>query len=718
MQIFLDVDDLDDFTKLGRYIQSTLVVIVFVSKGYFTSPATLGEFIEALAMHERRKLMAFKQSVKEGREVVPPPSILLVRESANEKQENALSPAQIQAELDEAARLPGGGRDSRFGLALKRAITHWKQRQYENQEKKADKEARAIDDQIVAFLNEMSVDTLRAALHPKGELWRNSVLWLRSKTFLQVTALRIARELADLTIHKEIEMLNGPLDQKVELKPLTDGSFHVYASANNAGAMGFVHDELRAAIKGRLRVMFTADVMHREGRTAGQPANRRPRQGSLPVFLLYLDKYTWTTARSMELGMEVQDALEARQPILLVHECDYSKRYRHPVPFSFFFKEGITPQVLKDRNLYSTIAIPVPEGEHRRYGVHQIAEELQKLLAKQAASPSQERSGSSSMREPEYEGKDQDDGAYMNEDEDVVKNAGALIDHGAYIHGLHNAPDAQARGPEMHISDALEHAFRAAEERDREEKTREKVAAAPSMKRRVPDRALLTLGLAGIKGKKAAEEPVEQQMPAEPDRSAQARAWTDGKDWLGERLKKIGLVKVKDDKRGFTGVLKDIESLSDILPRRIEPSVVRELQRWQSKWADGPTSEPAEAPATTEQQPAPSEERVMPSGSQSARLPRKASSKLIQMAAALSPSATPIIKRMSSFGESSTTPPSGTASPTTKSTRRFSLQRSASSGRLARALGRKDPSEPLAGEAAADSSANAPVSAYASAYEA
>ena len=43
MKIFLDVDDLDDISKLEEYIDATNVIIIFMSRGYFVSANCLRE---------------------------------------------------------------------------------------------------------------------------------------------------------------------------------------------------------------------------------------------------------------------------------------------------------------------------------------------------------------------------------------------------------------------------------------------------------------------------------------------------------------------------------------------------------------------------------------------------------------------------------------------------------------------------------------------------
>ena len=80
-------------------MRKSLVVVVFVSRGYFRGKNTLREFIEALVLHRRRELAHSRGAGPTSRallnHVALSPTLLLVRESESEKAENALSPKQV-----------------------------------------------------------------------------------------------------------------------------------------------------------------------------------------------------------------------------------------------------------------------------------------------------------------------------------------------------------------------------------------------------------------------------------------------------------------------------------------------------------------------------------------------------------------------------------------------------------------------------------------------
>ena len=104
--------------------------------------------------------------------------------------------------------------------------------------------------------------------------------------------------------------------------------------------------------------------------------------------------------RASELAAEVKTALQARQPIILIHECDSASRYRFPLPFGRFFR--LTPRELLELGIYSKIALKLHEGVHRHYGAHQVALQLKRELEGVCQQP--KIKVLSHLREPRYEG--------------------------------------------------------------------------------------------------------------------------------------------------------------------------------------------------------------------------------------------------------------------------------------------------------------------------
>lgn len=159
------VDNLENVSLLSEYINESLVVVVFVSKGYFRSKNCLVELINALALHKRRELDPRKSS--SGR-VLPPPSILLVRESESERLENSMSPAQLREELDMAAT---GNESSPFERAKEQALQFARARLAKGQAIKT-KAKRSLERDIIAYVEGMTVETVKELMHESGHFWR------------------------------------------------------------------------------------------------------------------------------------------------------------------------------------------------------------------------------------------------------------------------------------------------------------------------------------------------------------------------------------------------------------------------------------------------------------------------------------------------------------------------------------------------------------------
>jgi hypothetical protein len=104
--------------------------------------------------------------------------------------------------------------------------------------------------------------------------------------------------------------------------------------------------------------------------------------GACQRMLVYLNGLTWTSGSESELfAADVKRAMDAEKPLLLVHEMPGAVDVvaeRHSVQFDSFFAcdQGATPDELQQRNIYSSIAIPLKGGAWRRVGLVMMVEEL------------------------------------------------------------------------------------------------------------------------------------------------------------------------------------------------------------------------------------------------------------------------------------------------------------------------------------------------------
>jgi len=541
----------------------------------------------------------------------------------------------VAAELDEAAT-PRGDQPSIFSIALEEVRRDAEQMRLERPS--------VHDEPVLDFIDSITLEGLKRLLRGTGELWKRSVLWLRVKTFQQVTLVRIANELCRLQSGDQLGMKDGPLDDGVKLRPLADGQHHAVISSNNAGAMDLVRDELSSLIDGRFELAYGTDAL------------ATARFAHPPVFLLYLDRRTWQSARRAQLAWEVKTAIQQQQPLILIHESDWDARHRHAEPFGMIMRA--TPPELMEMGIYNgKLAIALPGGEHRRFGLHQVATELQALVEAAATTPSASASGGGwswpAALEPRWSTRN---GllAYGHDP------AGGLVDLGCHLRGLHDAPDATFRGPEMALSQVLLDAVEAAKLRKKEEEeaaanygARKSASGQPDAQKRVGSSVLAklaggrslrfeqpTLGLKWMKVamrpetgaelthcaalaqalqtrleftaveldgfkvgrqlrpdsfvrvgaaghekyfKPALKEQPKAKVDDAPDTAAmQERARAGAKDWIGEALATVGEAVPRPS--SFTGTRVDVESIPDVLWRAVEPSVVAEVEQWRHKW--------------------------------------------------------------------------------------------------------------------------------------
>ena len=102
------------------------------------------------------------------------------------------------------------------------------------------------------------------------------------------------------------------------------------------------------------------------------------------VFLLYLDRRTWTSPHAGDLAAEVEAQLLAAKAndvphgVMLLHERDQFSPFRHPAEFSHFF--DTTPPELIKLGLYQQIAIPLYDGLHRTRCMRDAAITMSKMF--------------------------------------------------------------------------------------------------------------------------------------------------------------------------------------------------------------------------------------------------------------------------------------------------------------------------------------------------
>ena len=187
--------------------------------------------------------------------------------------------------------------------------------------------------------------------------------------------------------------------------PPPNGSFHVYCSSINPGALALMKE---VAHERHLRLLegvasATQDSFSSSRRRLSSAGGAAPK-GTLHIatdkaslascdhMLLYLTAQTWTQgAESDALAGEIEEALDLGIHILLAHEMPGigGQEHRHGCEFGAFFAcpDGATPRELLNRGIYFEVAVPLKGGAWRKASMALLgsALSLTKEEAKDAA---------------------------------------------------------------------------------------------------------------------------------------------------------------------------------------------------------------------------------------------------------------------------------------------------------------------------------------------
>lgn len=581
IKVFLDVDDLTDINALEGVVQSTHVVMIFVSAGYFTSTNCLRELISALFLDERRVRIA-----RHGQKQAPhhESCIRLVLESPDKK--GALTNEQLCLELDKSEKMAF--------VQAKEQVEKWAAASF----------TAAEDLPLLQwFRDKFNVKWVKWKFGRGRHLWKSAVPWHRVAAYQQLTLLELAESVVERPMIHDVPVTGhfldcpkGPLDEKILLKAPPDDGFHCYVSPYNAGAVEFAHDELRPKFdpKTPLAISYSPkqlwDHIYNLEQERSVATPRTPRRSSFvgrhstgqggfvgddqmtaaayrnkeaypgaTVFLLYLDGRTWESSRSAQLEAEVKAALMDKMPILLVHE-EANDFHRFRRDFAHFFR--VTPRSLLDLGIYRPIATALHAGEYRKQSLHEAAKALIKLLSEQYGT--RHETGRHELPHVEWVDESEDDPFFCG---------GAVLD----LHRMRALEDKTRMHdgePEMTISPAL-------------------VAAAKAASAAVKGVSRQATGLRGGALRRSAwgklgapvkvDTRVDKAVLADVD---EPEVDASSKDWLGEKLAKL---EVLLDHRGpiIEGpryLRKDLESQPCALWREVPLQTVDELTKVRHKW--------------------------------------------------------------------------------------------------------------------------------------
>ena len=257
IKVFLDVDDLNDISRLEEEIASSQKTLVFVSKGYFSSKNCLRELVRALdceaedksaVNNDRGSIIGklAKASMATFNDPLAAMRVVFICES--ELNKGSLTEAQGLEELRRSKR-KGELKWQKYLKLLQKA--HDDERELPEWEGWPLPVADTDED------NER-FDWISSEISRKFR--EGAIAWYRVKAFQQISLLQIAEHFITPLAGDPAFIPGGPLAEKVKLPPdVPADGFHVYVSPNNAGALDFVYQELRHQFNGQLQIAYSQE---------------------------------------------------------------------------------------------------------------------------------------------------------------------------------------------------------------------------------------------------------------------------------------------------------------------------------------------------------------------------------------------------------------------------------------------------------------------------
>lgn len=358
MNVFLDVDDLEDIGALERYIDESMVCLIFLSRGYFSSRNCLRE---VRACKERKK------------------PILLVHETDDTK--GGLTIEEAREECPEELR------EYVFGVigGRERPVLAWHR----------------ITVFQLCTLKEIARQVLRHtplyATKPMLGVYLDRDVSIEQLRMQRPVAIYTSpnnpgcdvavKELATFFTESELCVVSEPLQGMLRLPEEPDEPGILDSIDLAVGATG----PSRASSHPSEPSEFSG-----ASESSTRPAGRRlMRQQKGPedlskrkqIFLLYLNRHTFVGPPGELLASEVAHALQHDVTIVMLHEND---RKRQGCEFGHFFKT--TPRELVDQGLYKPIALAMYPMPHREVSLTLVALTLGgvKRTARSAARPNEQ----------------------------------------------------------------------------------------------------------------------------------------------------------------------------------------------------------------------------------------------------------------------------------------------------------------------------------------
>lgn len=405
LKLWLDVDQLDDITKLEQYIERSAVVLIFYSDGYFQSRNCRREFLHALKLRKP----------------------LIIVYDGDDNQINAMT--DICGEIFSVERLVNDGYSRQEALNLQLSIKAFEVLYEDLGQSVQWLKISAFSTEALKLIYKQMLMSLPRAqdpiyktqlekgLHLPGEIDPMHKIGFDIEIIVNNNdkrAVALAEELwalnnekielscsRDVKSEKEVN-IDDEINRDDDIDVIEQGNSGCSTKALDAQMNSFTRkddvDKIEIDMDRRPSTLVRKQWKCEERGLSSSLYVRKSEiqnfveeeeekelflqnEGNIPrVFLLHLSKETFNDDNRAIMTESIQQAREEQIPIILVHEQDLSKGAAPD--FSYFFQH--TPQELMDSpiNLYSEIAIPLyTRIEYRQISLHYIVEKIKSSVS-------------------------------------------------------------------------------------------------------------------------------------------------------------------------------------------------------------------------------------------------------------------------------------------------------------------------------------------------
>jgi len=410
LHVFLDVDDLEEIGDLEAYVERTVTVLVYCSRGYFTSKNCMRELASSVAKKKPIIALIDLDESRGGLSLEAVHNQLVEADGLALKWKFLGSQASSSgAEYQEAHIWPGG--EALHAQLFADEPIEWNRiSHFQDVTMRLTAERLLVHDCIDS--SRPPTSPARADQSMTGRTSSAPRSSKRRSSSVESTKCSHNSEVAGTTyVDRELTA------QKLRRLGPPRSSYHVYCSNDNPGAAALMQELARECsmkliketglrhrassfmerVPGQLVELASSKWDDASAMYSAQFGQRRRHvqkaKDELHVatsaaglskcdhMVLYLTSQTWTRGEgSGQLGKEVMEAMDKGVHILLAHEMPglggQDARFACEFETFFSYPEGATPDELLTRGIYSQIAVPLKGGAWRDASMRLLAKSV------------------------------------------------------------------------------------------------------------------------------------------------------------------------------------------------------------------------------------------------------------------------------------------------------------------------------------------------------